>query len=380
MKVLFAHDHRFVVDNLGNFFSKGKVKKEMFDIYLKNCDSVSVVSRYDHVDCTDLLHNLEKLNTDRVDFIGFKNLSSPAELVSNNLSSMREIVKDRDFVIARLPSEIGLLAIKAAQYENVEYAIEFVACPWDALWNYGSWKAKLYAPLFSYRNKKAARDCNNVIYVTSDFLQKRYPTNGNSFGVSDVDIDWSSIEEPKTLGGKKIFKIGLIGSLDSPHKGIDCALQALDILVKKGFEVELNILGPGSNQYWLSRFNVSKTHTNFVGVKSPGLEVQNWLLEQDIYIQPSLQEGLPRSVIEAMNCGLPVVGSNAGGIPELLLPEYVHKKKDFQKLAILIEKLFEEQEYSRCSKYSRDVAKKFNYEKLFRLRNEIWKKVLESAN
>jgi glycosyltransferase involved in cell wall biosynthesis len=47
--------------------------------------------------------------------------------------------------------------------------------------------------------------------------------------------------------------------------------------------------------------------------------------EIDIYIQPSRQEGLPRSLIEAMSRGCLCIGSEAGGIPELLESQYIHK-------------------------------------------------------
>ena len=46
----------------------------------------------------------------------------------------------------------------------------------------------------------------------------------------------------------------------------------------------------------------------------------------DVYIQPSLQEGLPRSVIEAMSRGCPVLGANTAGIPELIAPECIFKR------------------------------------------------------
>ena len=52
------------------------------------------------------------------------------------------------------------------------------------------------------------------------------------------------------------------------------------------------------------------------------------LTDSDIYIQPSLQEGLPRAVVEAMSTALPCIGFNTGGIPELLEPEYIVKLKN----------------------------------------------------
>ena len=53
--------------------------------------------------------------------------------------------------------------------------------------------------------------------------------------------------------------------------------------------------------------------------------------ECDIYLQPSLQEGLPRSVIEAMSRGCACIGAATAGIPELLESEYVVKRKSVQE-------------------------------------------------
>jgi glycosyltransferase involved in cell wall biosynthesis len=55
-----------------------------------------------------------------------------------------------------------------------------------------------------------------------------------------------------------------------------------------------------------------------------------------VYIQPSLQEGLPRSLIEAMSRACPCIGTDTGGIPELLDENFVLKNRDSGELANLI--------------------------------------------
>jgi glycosyltransferase involved in cell wall biosynthesis len=47
-------------------------------------------------------------------------------------------------------------------------------------------------------------------------------------------------------------------------------------------------------------------------------EIARWLAASNVFCLPSHSEGCPNVVIEALSCGVPVVASNVGGIPELL--------------------------------------------------------------
>ncbi|UTM56554.1 glycosyltransferase family 4 protein [Photobacterium sp. CCB-ST2H9] len=381
MKAIFAHDHRFLLDRNGFAYSKGKIKKESFDLYLSYFDSVSVISRYDVENDSSTLKSMEAINDiDYIDFIPFKNLSTPKELLNcNNLELMCEKIKGHDFLIARLPSEIGLLAIKAARKLKIKYTIEFVACPWDALWNYGGIRSKLYAPFYYVRNRMATTHANSVSYVTSSFLQRRYPSNGIKVGVSDVVIDTeSNYRVKRVLDRNKVINIGLIGSLDSPHKGIGDAIKAVGILLEKGCKINLNLLGPGDISIWKKQCESFSDYVNFCGIRNPGKDVQEWLARQDIYIQPSLQEGLPRAIIEAMNCGLPIIGSNAGGIPELVNQKFIHPKKDYIRLSdLILYILTEENEYEAMSEYSLRISERYVKNNLDKVRNEFWDSILK---
>lgn len=378
MRALFVHDHRFVIDENKRVYSKGKVKPEMFNQYLEFVESVSILSRSVFVHSSNIDSAYSRVDGDRIDFIPFKDLSSPSQLIRkrNNLKDICEIIDGYDFVVSRLPSEIGLLAVEAAKRKKIKYAIEFVACPWDALWNYGKLQAKIYAPIYYLRNRVAVRDCKCVIYVTSHFLQSRYPSKHRSYGVSDVNIEWGKTEKKCKIISSccKVYNIGLIGSLDSPHKGIYDAIKAIKIVIKSGFNVKLNILGPGDKSVYVSCCAGIEDHVEFLGTYSKSEDVQAWLSTQDIYIQPSLQEGLPRSVVEAMNCSIPVIGSNAGGLPELLDSSFIHQKHDYRTLSKMIIRLLSEpMEYSRLSSHSINISEKFDFSKLSDRKRSIWK-------
>ena len=68
------------------------------------------------------------------------------------------------------------------------YAVEMVGCASNGARNHGSWFGRLYALPFYLRTRRALRHAPLVLYVTSHWLQQRYPTLGKSFAASDVEI------------------------------------------------------------------------------------------------------------------------------------------------------------------------------------------------
>ena len=116
---------------------------------------------------------------------------------------------------------------------------------------------------------------------------------------------------------------------------------ALSRLRSEGLELRYRILGPGPAGPWkhmAEQLGIADL-VDFDGTRSAGKEINDWLGEIDIHLQPSFQEGLPRATIEAMSRGIACIGSTCGGIPELLPPGRVHRPGDVAGLAERIRKL-----------------------------------------
>lgn len=142
---------------------------------------------------------------------------------------------------------------------------------------------------------------------------------GDGFPGSDISVvpiagvDLETYRLADAPSEDEVVRVGSIGQL-IPAKNyeilIRCAAQ-----IGEGFEFHIVGDGPRRDELeTLARKHAPETVT-FHGERPPR-EVPSFLSELDVYFQPSRREGLCITVIEAMACGLPVVGSRAGGISE----------------------------------------------------------------
>lgn len=108
-----------------------------------------------------------------------------------------------------------------------------------------------------------------------------------------------------------------------PVKGHIHLLRALNQLVvsTQGLPWRAAIAGRGSEESGLRDFLSTSALTNRVALLGYREDVPDLLAAADIYAMPSLSEGMPLALIEAMFAGKPIVASLIGGIPEVVEPE-----------------------------------------------------------
>jgi glycosyltransferase involved in cell wall biosynthesis len=380
MKVLFVHDHFFRVDSDGNVYSPGQLPFRAWKRYLEHFSEVRVFARALPVT------NVDKLDVSSgadVSFILDHGYSGPRDLFLSRSSirdALQRAVAGVDAVIIRLPSELGLFAQSVAQELNVPCAIEVVGCAYDAYANYGNLIARGYAQIAFRRMQRAVHRASHAIYVTRRFLQSRYPNEGVTGFASNVQL--APVQDDvleKRLSRIKERKagaiLGFIGSLKVNYKGLDVALSALAGIRARGAEVELRVLGDGDPARWrdMAKEVGVASLVRFDGVLPAGEPVMRWLDEIDIYLQPSKQEGLPRSSIEAMSRGLPVLASTAGGIPELLDPACLHRPGDFKTLARQLEGLMgRPEEMLKQAQRNWSEAKAYEAPRIEEARRAFW--------
>jgi glycosyltransferase involved in cell wall biosynthesis len=112
-------------------------------------------------------------------------------------------------------------------------------------------------------------------------------------------------------------------AIDSPYKGLNFLLEALQILHKQDLK-KTSVLIFGSN-YNKQIADAIPFKTRFMGHLNDDYAMVLMYNSADVLVVPSLADNLPTVVMEAMSCGTPVVGFNVGGIPDLI----DHKKNGY---------------------------------------------------
>jgi glycosyltransferase involved in cell wall biosynthesis len=115
---------------------------------------------------------------------------------------------------------------------------------------------------------------------------------------------------------------GLVGNV-GPRKGIHVAVAAMPHILALVPAARLAVVGNLRHVEYVERVQAEARR---LGVDDAILwldhrdDVPELLPAFDVYVQPSLVEPLGLSILEAMAAGLPVVASQVGGIPEIVVP------------------------------------------------------------
>ena len=122
----------------------------------------------------------------------------------------------------------------------------------------------------------------------------------------------------KEVSSNKTLQIITIGR---PHwkKGYTDALKAMKLLQEKGVSFHYKIIGGDGNEeleYLLSDYKLGTSVTIMPKVTQE--DVYQLMRDSAMFLSPSLEEGLPNVVIEAMAIGLPVIATDCGGVAELI--------------------------------------------------------------
>jgi L-malate glycosyltransferase len=153
------------------------------------------------------------------------------------------------------------------------------------------------------------------------------------------------------------------------HYGVDCLLRAFALIQQQVPDAVLNVVGDGSQREALEQLksDLDLRQTSFTG-RIEHEEIYEQYSAADIYLNASKIDNQPLSIIEAFACGLPVVTTSAGGIPDMVtdgetgfvVPVEDHAALADRALKLLTEpalaRTMAERARAECTRYTWDVV------------------------
>lgn len=167
--------------------------------------------------------------------------------------------------------------------------------------------------------------------------------NGVNIQALKKKIQRRSQKIQKHPGGNS-FVFGVVGRL-VPVKGHKYLFSAFKQLLEKGCNVTLLVLGNGPLEKefrTVVRDMDIAEHVFLLGFVENPLD---YVVDFDVFVMPSLNEGIPLALLEAMGLGVPVIASGVGGIPEVI---------DDGRTGLLVEPKSVDELYSSCLRLYED--------------------------
>jgi len=135
-------------------------------------------------------------------------------------------------------------------------------------------------------------------------------------GISD------EIKAVRTKPKKDIMEICSVASI-SRRKGQHFIIEALKMFDKDDLpNVHFTFVGDGSDRKGLENEVKGAGLDNYITFAGITQNVDEYLVNSDAFILPSVDEGLPMAILEAMRDSLPVISTKVGGIPEMIEDGY----------------------------------------------------------
>lgn len=203
-----------------------------------------------------------------------------------------------------------------------------------------------------------------IRYVAAYPLSVRYPPGRGAevFILSNVRVH--AIRGPRSYPNGDSLRLVTVGSLEQPYKGVDTLIEAVSRLNSGSRQFTLTVVGGGRLEMTLRKLaeRVAPGVVTFTGQVETG-RVAEIVSEHDVFVLASRTEGLPRAMIEAMSLGLACVGTEVGGIPELLPQRWMCPPDDPAALADLIRSVTSSPAgYESAAKHAVETASRYSVE------------------
>jgi len=205
-------------------------------------------------------------------------------------------------------------------------------------------KKRLYDPTVGRWTGRTADAVASVSRRDMEFAKKLWDLDEENLHWIPNAIDPN---EFKGKGHDRLLNVAFVGRLEA-WKGIQVFIEAAKLIMKETDDVDFLIVGEGAFRENIENGGFDN-HIKVLG-KVPHKMMPDILCEASVLVLPSYIEGLPTVCLEALAAQVPVVASNVGGTPEVVIDGktgYLFSPGDSQTCAKKVLKLLFDEELRR---------------------------------
>ena len=219
----------------------------------------------------------------------------------------------------------------------------------------------------------------SVCPQVQEAFRQSFPLLGKKTCVVNNGVAPSRLEVVPRRARNDALTFGTIGRLD-PIKDHANLLKAFAILRNKHPDTQLRLLGDGKLRHELQQLASTLSIANAVHFEGFSLDIARFLGTIDVYVISSQSEGLPLSLLEAMDAALPVVATAVGEVPNILRASrggWLCPPSSPEQLAEVMEKASEAPDLSAMgSNNRRAVEQYYSVERMAREYEVLYRAIL----
>ena len=233
-------------------------------------------------------------------------------------------------------------------------------------------------------SKLVLKNADAVIALTEDMKREIKKIYGRDIFVIPNGIDLNKFNNlsKETLRKRLEIKedekiITFVGTLRIV-KGVKYLIKAMKIIKQKSPDTKMMLVGDGEEREELESLVEElglKERVKFIG-RVQNEEIPQYMVASDVFVLPSLSEGFPVTVLEAMASGVPMIATNVGGLPEIIkdgengfLVEPKNPEEIAEKVLLLLE---DDKLRERISRNNKKKAKGYSWDSAVEKLEEVY--------
>ena len=285
---------------------------------------VSLAKGLDQMGCQTILGVFDNMHVESSDVVSYMQQQNLAVVVIPCKGKIDFAIVDK---IRRCINSYEIDLIHSHSYKSDLYgylAVRNTSVPILATSHFWT-RRTISLRVYAYIDQLVLKRFDRIVAVSDEIAREIVAAGVSPAKVSVIDngINLAAFRHPSPQAGAEFRAygmriVGAVGRLVD-QKGFDYLLRAIPQVLERFPNTVFLIAGEGTERAKLealsSELNIEK-HVHFLGVRS---DMPNVYASFDVFVLPSLNEGMPIALMEAMATARPVVATRVAAVPKLVI-------------------------------------------------------------